>query len=578
MSVNSQSEHRSNDKSFPQASRMASAPFDDTDATDVVFMTSDGTEFHVYKLLLGLASPLFKDMFSLKQSSDVNSKPNPIVITEASDTFDALLRLCYPVDDPCLGNLALLERVTEAAMKYQMGEASKICRAQLVQTITGASALSIFATACRLKLEAEAHHAADSWRGWHRINSMLSNFSKTISSTNVTLGQTVTSTEPSTYGFIDTLAGTLYNDTSSISRLSAGIYHRLIYFCQIPAPPAGTLELPSTMTFLSPQNPRASHIQSCQPCVESFTTSFTLSPSDVDITLQSSDGNDFPYHTLLLRLSPIRKILDLSDPLQNPDNASSGEPSLPVMRVPMRGQTLQDLLQMHYPGTYEAIEDPQRLLALTQVAKQYEMEELLLSLRRQINRLLREQPLAMYFLAVENGWRTEAETAAKLLLEHRDLETEYDPIMEDVSASSYHSLLRFHYESLAAIDAAVQQHAPDCSQWRDVTPSSLKATSKPLTVTLALVEREANLKCSHKPYRRVSVGELYQVQEKFNATVEAELAKVWKVICYACGIKAHSRAQGETQSPLRRGVKLERVIMGTSIASSLMSVAPEANI
>ncbi|KAI0037504.1 hypothetical protein FA95DRAFT_1506898, partial [Auriscalpium vulgare] len=45
---------------------VAAAPFDDPH-TDIILQSSDGTLFHVHKVILSLASPVFSDMLRLAQ-------------------------------------------------------------------------------------------------------------------------------------------------------------------------------------------------------------------------------------------------------------------------------------------------------------------------------------------------------------------------------------------------------------------------------------------------------------------------------------------------------------------------------
>lgn len=47
---------------------IASPPFDDPEA-DIILRSSDNVDFHVYKFLLSLVSPVFKSMFALPQIS-----------------------------------------------------------------------------------------------------------------------------------------------------------------------------------------------------------------------------------------------------------------------------------------------------------------------------------------------------------------------------------------------------------------------------------------------------------------------------------------------------------------------------
>ena len=73
--------------------------------------------------------------------------------------MDHLLRLCYPVTDPAINELNEVADVLEAAMKYQMEEATAMMR-KLLLTFLDTKPLQVFAIACRLQLATEAEVAA----------------------------------------------------------------------------------------------------------------------------------------------------------------------------------------------------------------------------------------------------------------------------------------------------------------------------------------------------------------------------------------------------------------------------------
>ncbi|OJA08962.1 hypothetical protein AZE42_06846 [Rhizopogon vesiculosus] len=100
----------------------AQAPFDNHDY-DIILRSCDGVDFRVFKLILSLASPVFKDMFTLPQTglqSNVFSVP-VIPMTETSTTMRSLLLLCYPTANSTFNSLADTKAVLEAARKYVMG-------------------------------------------------------------------------------------------------------------------------------------------------------------------------------------------------------------------------------------------------------------------------------------------------------------------------------------------------------------------------------------------------------------------------------------------------------------------------
>lgn len=98
--------------------------FPSSASADVLIRTADNVNFYLLKAVLTQASPFFNDMFSIQQpelpiaSGAILDNEDPIPVTENSQTFDYLMRLCYPVDYPVIKDLSLVESVLEAAIKY----------------------------------------------------------------------------------------------------------------------------------------------------------------------------------------------------------------------------------------------------------------------------------------------------------------------------------------------------------------------------------------------------------------------------------------------------------------------------
>ncbi|KAI5123489.1 hypothetical protein M0805_008858 [Coniferiporia weirii] len=180
-------------------SLMTKYPFDDIPfPTEVAILrSSDGVDFKVYKNILVLASPFFRDMFSLPQStenvsstsSEVDAKsgtlldPPVIDVAESSDTLDALLRLLYPLPPPIFPGtlpsgvvsdskafIKSVELVLAAALKYDMALVVRALCTKLTEaankTLPDGSvaddtlALRVHALACRYGLKEEAYAAA----------------------------------------------------------------------------------------------------------------------------------------------------------------------------------------------------------------------------------------------------------------------------------------------------------------------------------------------------------------------------------------------------------------------------------
>ncbi|KAG2125316.1 hypothetical protein DEU56DRAFT_574954 [Suillus clintonianus] len=139
----------------------AQAPFDDHNC-DIILRSSNGVDFHVFKLILALVSPVFKDMFTLPQSesqSDVSSVP-VVTVAESSTTLESLLLLCYPATTPTFDGLDDAKAVMEAARKYDMqaalSRAGDITMAQFLPN----HFLELYALSCRFGWEHHAQTAA----------------------------------------------------------------------------------------------------------------------------------------------------------------------------------------------------------------------------------------------------------------------------------------------------------------------------------------------------------------------------------------------------------------------------------
>ncbi|KAJ7159378.1 hypothetical protein C8R43DRAFT_353671 [Mycena crocata] len=76
-------------------------PFDDPQA-DTILRSADGADFHVSRAILSLASPFFKDMFSIPQPVDEADLP-VIPVVETGDVLNSILRVWYPGATPVVG-------------------------------------------------------------------------------------------------------------------------------------------------------------------------------------------------------------------------------------------------------------------------------------------------------------------------------------------------------------------------------------------------------------------------------------------------------------------------------------------
>ncbi|KAJ8590967.1 hypothetical protein M405DRAFT_932456 [Rhizopogon salebrosus TDB-379] len=139
----------------------AQAPFDNPKC-DIILRSADGVNFHVFKLILSLVSPVFQGMFMLPQDmtqTDVSSTPT-IPLTESSITLESLLLLSYPAATPSFNSLEDAKAVLEAARKYDMlavvSRAKDIVFSQFLPT----NSLELYALSCVFGWQQHARKAA----------------------------------------------------------------------------------------------------------------------------------------------------------------------------------------------------------------------------------------------------------------------------------------------------------------------------------------------------------------------------------------------------------------------------------
>ena len=391
---------------------IAQTPFDDM-AADVILRSHDGVDFYVYRTVLAIASPFFKDMFSLPQTIQAREQtvrqPAPAVVdfSEDSQTLDHLLRLCYPIIDPVIKELTEVEDALEAAIKYQMVEATVILQA-LLRTFGPSDPLKVFVIACRLQLEAEAKAAAQHWRR---------KCPQGISTKGKPPDWTVTS------------AGASY--LPEMAQISAGSLFRLLCFVRTGNEPPSFLEADCPPTVTPSGDAK-----------ENTVSEHLFVYEDADIILQSSDGIDFRVHKVIISLASTDLV----------DKSSITHDALPVIVVPENSHTLAKLLELCYPVGDSDLGDLNTAHAVLSAAIKYKMTKVIQLAKKQWMGLVKTAPLRVYFIAVRYGWKEEAQEAARCVA-NQPIENVYVPEMEFMSAVVYHRLLRYHHNYRSAIAA-----------------------------------------------------------------------------------------------------------------------------
>ncbi|KAH7922629.1 hypothetical protein BV22DRAFT_1037294 [Leucogyrophana mollusca] len=150
------------------SSTAAGHPFDHPSA-DIILRSSDDVDFRVLKSFLSLASPVFRDMFTIPQphpprESDIKDGLPVVQLTETRTVLEKILLICYPSYFGGVRGLTRLdewERVAEVAGKYQMEAAMQHIFAELNKsTFTKSDPVRVFALAVRFQMPHVARSAA----------------------------------------------------------------------------------------------------------------------------------------------------------------------------------------------------------------------------------------------------------------------------------------------------------------------------------------------------------------------------------------------------------------------------------
>lgn len=138
------------------------APFDDADA-DIIFRSSDGVDFRLYKVIVAKASQTFRGMLTLPTdptAARADEKPQVVELTENARTLEHLFRLCCPVEHPTITSVDDVHAVLEAARKYEMDAVTANLR-WVVKRMLPNEPLRVYAIAYMLGTEDVCREAAE---------------------------------------------------------------------------------------------------------------------------------------------------------------------------------------------------------------------------------------------------------------------------------------------------------------------------------------------------------------------------------------------------------------------------------
>ena len=119
----------------------------DAPDTDAILRSLDGKEFHVHRLILCLASPVFAGMFSLPQPTERPSQIPTIDFPESSAILQPLIQYLYPRSPPTIPDLPMWEALYTTADKYSVEVVTQLLRKMLVHRFLETSPFRVYALA-----------------------------------------------------------------------------------------------------------------------------------------------------------------------------------------------------------------------------------------------------------------------------------------------------------------------------------------------------------------------------------------------------------------------------------------------
>ncbi|KAI0642134.1 hypothetical protein C8Q79DRAFT_929621 [Trametes meyenii] len=401
-----------------QETTRAAAPFNREDA-DIVIRSSDNVEFHVHRIILSLASPVFAAMLTLPQPPGDNPTRPVVDVSEDSETFGIFLQMCYPLEEPRLTSFPLIRKVLACAVKYEAPRVLSSMKIALTRPgLLEEDPLRVFALACYFGLEEEAALAAE----------------KAVIDERV-----------------------LGAECAELNDISAAAYHRLLKLHRTravkdDAKHRGLRCIVVDHTDVGPFCEQANPPRAPRPQLESASHPFGL--PDADVIIRSGDLVDSHVsRSILMLASPsggiLEKALRVTDgavPVTPNEDCPDQHRGLPVYSIREDSVTIDALLRMCYATDHGHIHDLDVYLDVLTAARKYQVPKAERIMRAIFPSLVDQAPLRLYFAATECGWVEEARMSAKQLLQVHDIPSiyrQYLPEMETVLNGPYYRLLNY---------------------------------------------------------------------------------------------------------------------------------------
>ena len=127
---------------------------------DVILRASGGREFHAHRLILSLASPVFRDMFSIPQPSDGSSQIPIIDVGDPPEALEVFLQVIYPFRNPPIEDVEAMASLLRLADKYDAKVALDAYKDYLPSMCIDPPPIHMYAVMCAFGREKEARAAA----------------------------------------------------------------------------------------------------------------------------------------------------------------------------------------------------------------------------------------------------------------------------------------------------------------------------------------------------------------------------------------------------------------------------------
>ncbi|KAF8892208.1 hypothetical protein BD779DRAFT_1437108 [Infundibulicybe gibba] len=186
----------------------------------------------------------------------------------------------------------------------------------------------------------------------------------------------------------------------------------------------------------------------------------TFNDPDADVILRTTKGGA-EFHVRKAFLSYASPFFKTMFSLPQTDNSQEMKDGKPIISVDDEEESLETVLRYCYPRwdwrepSFDSLDD---VIAALWIATKYEMDGVASRLQSVLvePRFVEHEPLRVFALAVQHGFRSEARHAAKMTLRIPLLGRKYIPELEYITAGTLHRLQEYHMKCIEAAGMVVK--------------------------------------------------------------------------------------------------------------------------